>query len=307
MCKVVIFYAEKMCSKAEQQKSVGIGRRSVVHCSEEQCLAINNIDLVMGYMNPFVTDLGIDSVLNKLEQQKGGLVADACRKTIRTLMKNSVENVENQILTILEDVGAKMAPTIETFLFEGHHDQQRREASMADRRALLQYLDENLIFLKARLVPANFERVLSIMWAVSATSLSDIVHKSIEKKKSAQFFVSLYETFQVLLNFFYGDKIPQDSYLLTTKRLLELFASDSDSLVVSYYQQRLADQRSMQPSVFPLGSVTVKIQFLSSHLRIQILNCRHLKPVGELRRTPSNEYLSQVRRQVDHGEISFRM
>ena len=165
---------------------------------------------------------------------------------------------------------------------------------MADRRALLQYLDENLIFLKARLVPANFERVLSIMWAVSATSLSDIVHKSIEKKKSAQFFVSLYETFQVLLNFFYGDKIPQDSYLLTTKRLLELFASDSDSLVVSYYQQRLADQRAMPPSVFPLGSVTVKIQFLSSHLRIQILNCRHLKPVGELRRTASNEYLSQV-------------
>ena len=180
-------------------------------------------------------------------------------------------------------------------------------SSSTDRRNLLQYLDENLIFLKARLVPANFERVLSIMWAVSATSLSDIVHKSIEKKKSAQFFVSLYETFQVLLNFFYGDKIPQDSYLLTTKRLLELFASDSDSLVVSYYQQRLADQRSMQPSVFPLGSVTVKIQFLSSHLRIQILNCRHLKPVGELRRTPSNEYLSQVRRQVDHGEISFRM
>ena len=55
----------------------------------------------------------------KLEEQKGGLVADACRKTIRTLMKNSVENVENQILSILEDVGAKMAPTIERFLFEG--------------------------------------------------------------------------------------------------------------------------------------------------------------------------------------------
>ena len=120
VCKVVIFYAEKMCSKAEQQRSVGTRRRSVVHCSEEQCLAINNIDLVMSYMNPFISDLGIDSVLNKLEQQKGGLVADACRKTIRTLMKNSVENVENQILTILEDVGAKMAPTIETFLFEGH-------------------------------------------------------------------------------------------------------------------------------------------------------------------------------------------
>ena len=34
----------------------------------------------------------------------GGLVADACRKTIRTLVKNSIENVENQILSVLEEV-----------------------------------------------------------------------------------------------------------------------------------------------------------------------------------------------------------
>ena len=206
-------------------------------------------------------------------------------------MKNSVENVENQILTVLEDVGSKMAPTIERFLFEGHQDPKQESV---DRKMLLQYLDENLIFLKARLVPANFERVLSIMWAVSANSLSDIVHKSIEKKKPAQFFVNLYETFQVLLNFFYGDKIPHDSYLLSTKRLLELFASDSETLIVKYYQQRLNDQRAVSSTSFPLGSVTVKIQFLSEHLRIKILNCRHLKPVGGISRSTSNE-LIQVR------------
>ena len=295
VCKAIIFYAEKMCFKAEEQKRSSTCPKSMVQCSSEQCLAINNIDLVMSYMNPFIADLGIDSILNKLEQQQGGLVADACRKTIRTLMKNSIENVENQIYTVLEDIGAKMAPTIERFLFEGHQDHRNDSQRVSgDRRALLQYLDENLIFLKSRLVPANFERVLSIMWAVSASSLSDIVHKSIEKKKSSQFFVNLYETFKVLLNFFYGDKIPQDSYLLTTKRLLELFASDSDSLIVSYYQQRLTDQRSIPSNNFPLGSVTIKIQFLSEHLRIQILNCRHLKPVGQLRRTLSGEMVNQV-------------
>ena len=64
------------------------------------------------------------------------------------------------------------------------------------------------IIIQAQLVPANFERVLSVMWAVSAKSLADIIHKSIEKKKPAQFFVSLYETFKLLLNFFYGDKVP---------------------------------------------------------------------------------------------------
>ena len=291
VCKAIIFYADKMCAQAEEQKSVtGGSNGSQFYCSAEQCLAINNIDYVMSYINPFVCDLGIESILIKLEHQKGGLVADACRKTIQTLIKNFNENVENQILTILEDVGSKMAPTIERFLFEG----QVHCSNNTDRRTLLHYLDENLVFLKARLVPANFERVLSVMWAVSAKSLSDIVHMSIEKKKPAHFFVSLHETFKVLLNFFYGEKIPQDESLLSTKHLLELFTSDSDSLINSFYQQRLEDQRSVPVGSFPLGSVTVRIQHLRSHLRIQIINCRHLKPAGPLSRSNSGGFENQV-------------
>ena len=58
--------------------------------------------------------------------------------------KNSVENVENQILTILEEVGNKMNPTIERFLLQGEAD-----------RSLLQYLDDNLVFMKSRLVPVS--------------------------------------------------------------------------------------------------------------------------------------------------------
>ena len=295
VCRAIIFYAEKMCTKADDKRpSDPCSDESMVACSPEQCLAINNIDLVMSFINPFITDLGIESVLNKLEQQNGGLVADACRKTIKTLMKNSIENVENQILTVLEDLGSKMAPTIEKFLLESHNDQDNNKR-VKDNKVLLQYLDENLIFLKSRLSAANFERVLSVMWAVAAGALADILNKSIEKKKSAQFFVSLYETFQVLLNFFYGDKIPQDSYLLTTKKLLELFSSDCETLIVKYYQQRLAEQRSIASvnNNFPLGSVTVKIQFLSEHLRIKILNCRHLKPVGDIGRSPNQ--LNQVK------------
>jgi hypothetical protein len=76
------------------------------------------------------------------------------------------------------------------------------------------------------------------MWAVSSHSLSDILHKSIEKRKPAKFFVSLHETFKILLNFFYGDKVPQDGGLQSTKRLLELFSSEPEALVQAYYRQR---------------------------------------------------------------------
>jgi hypothetical protein len=186
-------------------------------------------------------------------------VADACRKTIRTLMKNSIENVENQILSVLEEVGAKMAPNIERFLFEG---QVPATTNATDRRALLQYLDENLVFLKHRLVAANFERVLSVMWAVSSHSLSDILHKSIEKRKPAKFFVSLHETFKILLNFFYGDKVPQDGGLQSTKRLLELFSSEPEALVQAYYRQRYTVQ-SFEP-VLRIHEISVRIRIRGS-------------------------------------------
>ncbi len=44
---------------------------------------------------------------------------------------------------------------------------------------LLHYLDSNLIFLKSNLVPENFERVLAVIWATSASSLSAIIHDAI--------------------------------------------------------------------------------------------------------------------------------
>jgi hypothetical protein len=46
---------------------------------------------------------------------------------------------------------------------------------------LLHYLDSNLIFLKSNLVPENFERVLAVIWATSASSLSAIIHDAIGK------------------------------------------------------------------------------------------------------------------------------
>ena len=241
VCKAIIFYAEIMCKKAEDEKRNASSQNVLVDCNRGQCLAVNNIDLVMNYLNPFIKNLEIDSVLEKLEKQKGSLVADTCRKTIRTLLKNSIENVENQILTILEDIGSRMSPTIDQILTEGYENQRRDFHS--DCHSLLNYLDENLIFLKAHMVPANFDRVLSALWAASATSLSAHVHRGVERKEPTRFFVFLFETFKILLNFFYGDKIPEESFTLTTKRLLELYASDSESLILSFYKQRLADQK----------------------------------------------------------------
>ena len=42
----------------------------------------------------------MSDVLETLEAENGGLVADACKKTVKTMLRNAVENVENQILQV---------------------------------------------------------------------------------------------------------------------------------------------------------------------------------------------------------------
>ena len=61
MCKVSIFYADRMCAKVAE-KAVGESAYANTRRFEvkpQQCLAINNIDDVLKFIRPFaVKDLG---------------------------------------------------------------------------------------------------------------------------------------------------------------------------------------------------------------------------------------------------------
>merc|ERR1712051_672651 len=63
-------------------------------------------------------ELGVDDILQKIEDLHGGLVSDACKKTVTILVKNSVEILENHIMDILEDLSGQMSPKITSFLLE---------------------------------------------------------------------------------------------------------------------------------------------------------------------------------------------
>ena len=90
--------------------------------------------------------------------------------------------------------------------------------------------------------------------------------------------MTLLDTLKVLINFFYGDKLPQDETLLKMKSLLQLYASDSSDLISRYLFERHREQNSIQPGDYELGSITIRCQLLKEHLRIEVLNARHLKP-----------------------------
>ena len=67
---------------------------------------------------PLPEELGVIEILTNIEAIHGGLVSDACKKTINILVKNSVEILENQIMIILEDLSGHMAPKISKSLWD---------------------------------------------------------------------------------------------------------------------------------------------------------------------------------------------
>ena len=51
MCKITIFYSDKMVERVTREQNLNVTKFQV---SESLCLAINNIDYVLKYIQPFV-------------------------------------------------------------------------------------------------------------------------------------------------------------------------------------------------------------------------------------------------------------
>lgn len=52
-----------------------------------------------------------------------------------------------------------------------------------------------------------------------------------QRKKPPDYFKTLLDILEVLCNFFYGDKVPQDETLRKMKKHLQLYACDSEVLI----------------------------------------------------------------------------
>lgn len=68
-------------------------------------------------------------------------------------------------------------------------------------------------------------------------------------------------------------------------KLLQLYAANPEDLILKYYKERLVHQieqqhpQGMSTSVYPIGSITIRAIVHETHLRVEVLNARHLKPL----------------------------
>ena len=74
------------------------------------------------------------------------------------------------------------------------------------------------------------------------------------------------------------------------------FFTDSHILISRYLFDRHREQKACNTD-FPLGSVNIKVQLLREHLRVEVLNARHLKPPDPRSiKLRENKYLPAQRR-----------
>ena len=144
---------------------------------------------------------------------------------------------------------------------------------------LIDYLDTNLIFLKANLVGENFERVLSVVWSATSSAISDIIAEGINNKMSAPYFTNLTQTFRILLNFFFGENIPQNDLVIDgISHTLKLYSYNIGDLILTYYDRRYLDQRLLSAFCCVLKNdnsspfLKIRIQFVGSILPLKQTN-----------------------------------
>ncbi len=107
---------------------------------------------------------------------------------------------------------------------------------------------------------------------------------ALQLQRSPAYFRTLLDILNVLINFFYGDKLPQDETLLKMQSLLQVYAADSADLVSRYFRERHREQKALQDgaprshNAPNLGSITIRCQMLNEHLRVEVLNARNLRP-----------------------------
>ena len=96
-------------NEMETDKKFCVDNKFII--TTEWCLAINNIDYVRQSLTPFLTELNMESIIDKLSQVRSQIEADRCRQTLVTVVENSIDTVRNKIIDLTDTLIQKVILT----------------------------------------------------------------------------------------------------------------------------------------------------------------------------------------------------
>ncbi|XP_075975493.1 C2 and C2B_Munc13-like domain-containing protein staccato isoform X3 [Anticarsia gemmatalis] len=301
ICRCCVFYSDKMANRVDSVGHVSTVFEERFEVTTEWCVAINNIDYVRQSLEPFVEELGMDEIIQKMCEARSPLEAQRCKETLQNVIANAIDTVRNKIVDLLEIMVRKMMPSITRFLIEGA-ELLHNDCSSMDR--VMRYLEANLDTLYQHLNNENFSRTLDIVWEQLAEVLYELIQANLEhrkakitryldprrlsksaaanldaKRRPPSFFSNLHECVQIMKRSFRQDSKENSFESETLKRveyLLKLHGMETRELIHQFHLERWQEQQTItEPK---MGMLTVRAQFIDDNLKIEVMNARNLTP-----------------------------
>ncbi|XP_047522353.1 protein unc-13 homolog 4B isoform X3 [Pieris napi] len=300
ICRCCVFYSDKMATRVESVGTISTVYEERFEVTTEWCVAINNIDYVRQSLTPFVEELGMDEIIQKMCESRSPLEAQRCRDTLHNVIANAIDTVKNKIVELLEVMIKKMMPSITRFLMEGA-ELLHQDCSSMDR--VMRYLEANLDTLYQHLNNENFSRTLDIVWEQLGEVLYELIQANLEhrgakitryinprrltksaaanldsKRRPPAFFSNLHECLKIMVRSFRQDnkEIYTSDTLKRVEYLLKLHGMETRELIHQYHLERWQEQQTVSEP--KMGMLTVRAQFIDNNLKIEIMNARNLMP-----------------------------
>ncbi|XP_050679053.1 protein unc-13 homolog 4B isoform X2 [Leptidea sinapis] len=181
ICRCCVFYSDKMAARVESVGKVTTVYEERFEVTTEWCVAINNIDYVRQSLQPFVEELGMEEIIQKMCEARSPLEAQRCKDTLQNVIANAIDTVRNKIVDLLEVMIRKMMPSITRFLMEGA-ELLHQDCSSMDR--VMRYLEANLDTLYQHLNNENFSRTLDIVWEQLGEVLYELIQANLEHRRA---------------------------------------------------------------------------------------------------------------------------
>lgn len=155
ICHCCVYYAEKMGGRVSESKTEDF------YATPELCVIINDIDYVRDNLSKFITELGVDGIIGKLIAYRSRADAHRCQETVKNMMENAMDTIDNQIIEFIEQVAYKMCTHLHKCIWDAaeclHND-----SHLIDQ--LMDNLEKSLATLSTHLNEMNFNRILTIVW-----------------------------------------------------------------------------------------------------------------------------------------------
>lgn len=200
ICHCCVLYADGMADRILDSNHIEHLRgNEEFYVTPSLCLIINNIEYLHENLPIFITELGPNEIIAKLTVYRSHADAQRCERTVKSLVENATDTIENQITDLIDCVAYKMCTHLHKCIREAA-ECLHRDSHLTDQ--LMEMLEKSLHSLRTYLNEINFQRILAAVWQKFNIFFSTLLQNclNVRMRKSHQFFS--FDSYSQQLNIF---------------------------------------------------------------------------------------------------------